>query len=68
MKEALKLKPNDIDLLRLMAKVKEEAGDLDQALKLYQKILEISPGDEKAENAYLRLRLKLLNKGKASVQ
>ncbi|UCH00438.1 MAG: tetratricopeptide repeat protein [Deltaproteobacteria bacterium] len=68
MKEALKLKPNDIDLLRLMAKVKEEAGDLDQALKLYQKILEIFPGDEKAENAYLRLRLKLLNKGKASVQ
>jgi len=64
MKEALKLRPNDTDLLRQLAKVKEEAGDLDQALKLYQKILDISPGDEKAENAYLRLRLKLLNKGK----
>jgi len=31
---------------------------------LYKKILNISPGDEKAEAAYLRLRLKTLRKGK----
>ena len=68
MGEALKLRPNDTDLLLQLAKVKEETGDLDQALQLYQKILAISPNDEMAQNAYLRLRLKLLNKGKTSVQ
>lgn len=68
MGEALKLRPNDTNLLLQLAKVKEETGDLDQALQLYQKILDISPSDETAQNAYLRLRLKLLNKGKTSVQ
>ena len=68
MEEALKLRPNDTDLLLQLAKVKEETGDLDQALQLYQKILDISPSDEMAQNAYLRLRLKLLNKEKSSVQ
>ncbi len=68
MGEALKLRPNDTDLLRQLAKVKEETGDLDQALQLCQKILDISPSDEMAQNAYLRLRLKLLNKGKTSGQ
>ncbi len=68
MGEALKLRPNDTDLLLQLAKVKEETGDLDQALQLYQKILDISPSDEMAQNAYLRLRIKLLNKEKSSVQ
>ena len=68
MEEALKLRPNDTDLLLQLAKVKEETGDLDQALQLYQKILDISPNDEMAQNAYLKLRLKLLNKRKTSVQ
>jgi len=63
MEEALKLRPNDIDLLRQLAKIKEETGDLEQALQLYKKILDISPEDEMAENAYLRLRLELLHKG-----
>ncbi len=63
MEKALKLRPNDTDLLRQLAKVKEEAGELDQALQLYKKILDISPEDEEAENAYLRLRLELLGKG-----
>jgi len=64
MKEALKLRPNDTDLLHQLAKVREEEGNLDQALQLYKKILEITPEDEKAENAYLRLRLELLHEGK----
>jgi tetratricopeptide (TPR) repeat protein len=62
MEEALKLRPNDIDLLRQLAKVKEEKGDLAEALQLYKRILDINPGDEKAENAYLRLRFQLLHK------
>ncbi|HUU41393.1 MAG TPA: tetratricopeptide repeat protein, partial [Desulfatiglandales bacterium] len=63
MEEALKLKPNNTDLLYQLARLKEDAGDLDQALDLYNKILKISPGDSKAEENYLRLRLKLLNEG-----
>lgn len=63
-KEALKLRPNNTDLLHQLAKIKEVAGNPDQALQVYKKILDISPGDEKAEEAYLRLRLKTLRKGK----
>jgi len=64
MEKALKLRPNDTTLLHQLAKLKEEAGSLEPALQVYKKILNISPGDEKAEAAYLRLRLKLLRKGK----
>jgi len=64
MKKALKLRPNDTNLLHQLAKIKEEAGDLNEALLSYKRILDISPGDEKAEEAYLRLRLRLLHKGK----
>ena len=64
MEKALKLRPNDTTLLHQLAKLKEEAGDLDRALELYKKIVSISSDDEKAEEAYLRLRLKLLHKKK----
>jgi len=67
-KEALKLKPNNINLLYQLAKIHEGTGNLDQALQVYKKILDISPDDAKAGKAYLMLRLKLLNKTKASVQ
>ncbi len=56
-------RPNDISMLQQLAAAKEESGELEAALDLYQKILAISPGDEKAEEACLRLSLKLLNKG-----
>ncbi len=63
MNAALELRPNDTGLLRQLAQVREEQGDLAQALELYKKIMDISPGDEEAENAYLRLRLELLHEG-----
>ncbi len=63
MSAALELRPNDTGLLRQLAQVREEQGDLAQALELYKKIIDISPGDEQAENAYLRLRLELLHEG-----
>ncbi len=62
--EALKLQPNNINLLHQLAKIHEGTGNLDQALQVYKKILDISPDDEKAGKAYLRLRLKLLHGGK----
>ena len=61
-KEALKLKPNNTNLLHQLAKINEGTGNLDQALQVYKKILDISPDDEDAGKEYLRLRLKLLNK------
>jgi tetratricopeptide (TPR) repeat protein len=67
-KEALKLRPKNTNLLHQLAKIHEGTGNLDQALEAYKKILEISPDDEKAEEAYLRLRLELLNKEKRSPQ
>jgi tetratricopeptide (TPR) repeat protein len=61
--EIITSKPNDIDLLQKMAAAKEDSGELEAALDLYKKILDVSPGDEKAEEACLRLSLKLLDKG-----
>jgi tetratricopeptide (TPR) repeat protein len=60
--EALAKRPDDIDLLRQLARAKEASGDLQAALSLYQKIIELSPGEESAEEACLRLSLKLLDK------
>jgi tetratricopeptide (TPR) repeat protein len=67
-KEALKLKPNNTNLLHQLAKIHEGTGNLDQALQVYKNILDISPDDEKAEEAYLRLRLELLHKREEDVQ
>jgi len=66
--EALKLRPNNTNLLHQLAKIHEGTGNIDQALQVYKKILDISPDDEKAGKEYLRLRLKLLNKREESVQ
>jgi len=66
--EALKLRPNNTNLLHQLAKIHEGTGNLDQALQVHKKILDISPDDEKAGKAYLRLRLKLLNKKEKNVQ
>lgn len=64
MEEAIKLRPNDTAILHQLAKLKEDSGDLESALVLYKKILDISADDEKAQKAYFRLRLQLLNKGR----
>lgn len=54
----LKEKPKDISLLLQLARLKEKHGKLKEALQTYKKIMDISPGHERAEEAYLRLRLK----------
>ena len=61
MEEALARRPDDIDLLQQLAQAKETSGDLQAALSLYQKIIELSPGEDLAEEACLRLSLKLLD-------
>ena len=64
LEKALKLKPDDTELLYQLATLKEASGDLEQALAAYKRILTLSPDDEKAQEAYLRLRFKLLHKKK----
>jgi tetratricopeptide (TPR) repeat protein len=57
-KELLKTKPKDIDLLLQMARLLEKGGNVTEALETYKAIITISPDHEEAEEAYLRLRLK----------
>ena len=55
-----KLKPKDLNLLLQLAKLQESQGNVKEAMETYKKIVEISPGHQEAEEAYLRLRLKEL--------
>ena len=58
MEELVKAHPEDIPLLLRLGKFKESRGELEDALQIYRKIIELSPGQKEAEEAYLRLRLK----------
>ena len=60
MKEILKYKPDDVPLLLQTARLEEKLGRRKEALASYEKVIELSPGHEEAEEAYLRLRLKVL--------
>ena len=60
MRKVLKAKPKDVTLLLQLAKLEEKKGKFKEALQTYQKILDISPSHEEVEEAYLRLRLKVL--------
>ena len=55
-----KLKPKDVNLLLQLAKLQENQGNVKQAMETYKKVLDLSPGHQEAEEAYLRLRLKEL--------
>jgi tetratricopeptide (TPR) repeat protein len=56
--ELVKARPEDIPLLLRLAKLRENRGELKEALRAYKTIIELSPGHAEAEEAYLRLRLK----------
>jgi Tfp pilus assembly protein PilF len=58
MGELLKIKPNDVGLLLQMARLLEKQESFTEALETYKKIINLSPDNEEAEEAYLRLRLK----------
>jgi predicted Zn-dependent protease len=55
-----KLKPKDVNLLLQLAQLQEKLGNVKDAMENYKKVVEISPGHQEAEEAYLRLRLKEL--------
>jgi tetratricopeptide (TPR) repeat protein len=55
--EILKVRPDDVKLLLHLAQIQEKQGNLKKALEAYEKVIRLSPGNEEAEEAYLRLRL-----------
>jgi len=57
MKEILKARPRDLDLLLQLARLMEKKGDIGGAAKAYKQIIDISPEHDEASEAYLRLRL-----------
>jgi tetratricopeptide (TPR) repeat protein len=57
MEEILKVRPDDIKLLLNLARIQEKQGNLKKALDAYARVIQLSPGHEAAEEAYLRLRL-----------
>ena len=58
MKKILKVRPRDLDLLLQLARLMEKKGDIAGAAKVYKRIIDISPENSEASEAYLRLRLK----------
>ncbi len=62
-KEILKVRPKDVGLLFDLAVLYEKQGKSSLAMETYERILKIMPDNEKAEDAYLRLRLEGVQKG-----
>jgi tetratricopeptide (TPR) repeat protein len=58
--ELAKLKPKDVNLLLQLGRLQEKLGNVKEAMETYGKVVEISPGHQEAEEAYLRLRLNQL--------
>ena len=56
----LKTKPNDVPTLMQLAELYEKLGRLNDALRIYKKVIGLSPENEQAQDAYLRLRLEVL--------
>ena len=55
---AAKLAPKNIDYLTHLAELYEQIGKTDEALSTYQAILDLDPEDAKAQDSYLRLKMK----------
>jgi tetratricopeptide (TPR) repeat protein len=58
MKETLKRNPKNIELWLHVARLLEKNERYDEASEAYKNVIDLSPGHEEAEEAYLRLRLK----------
>jgi len=65
MEAILKSRPKDVHLLLDLARLREKYADYSGAVKAYKRVIELSPGNEEAQNAYLRLRLKVMESEKS---
>jgi tetratricopeptide (TPR) repeat protein len=57
MREILKLRPKDVDLWLQLARLAEKLGRNKEATEAYRHVMELSPDNQEAQDAYLRLRL-----------
>lgn len=62
MERILKMRPRDVNLLMDVAKLREKYGDFRGALQAYKMVVDLAPDNEDAQNAYLRLRLKVMER------
>jgi tetratricopeptide (TPR) repeat protein len=58
MEVLLKTRPKDPTLWLEVARLREKGGNLSGAIEAYARVITLSPGNTEAEEAYLRLRLK----------
>jgi len=65
MKEILKRRPKAVERWLNYARLEEKRGKTEAALEAYKKVMELSPGHQEAEEAYLRLRLERVQGGSA---
>jgi tetratricopeptide (TPR) repeat protein len=64
MEKILEKRPKDLNLLQNLARLREKQGDYPGAVDAYKRIIALDPGNEEAQNAYLRLRLKVMENEK----
>jgi len=57
MNKLLKIRPKDVALLLQLGTLQENQGKTKEAVGTYKKIIEISPGQKEAEDAYMGLML-----------
>ncbi len=63
LREILKLRPKDATLWLQQARLSEKLGRNHEAMEAYRRVMELSPGLQEAEEAYLRLRLMGVERG-----
>jgi len=63
MEQILRLQPKNVDVLLNLARLQEKRGQVAAAMEAYRRIIEISPENEEAREAYLRLRLQRVQDG-----
>ncbi len=57
LEEMLKIRPADAKLWLSLARLREKNGQPAPAQEAYRRVIELTPGNQEAEEAYLRLRL-----------
>ncbi len=60
--KAIKLSPNKVDYYLLLARIFEEKGNIDEAIRVYKIVLDKAPENNEAKNAYLRLVMERLKR------
>ena len=62
----MKLRPKDPVLWLQLARLSEKLDRNQEAIEAYRHVMQLSPDNQEAEDAYLRLRLMGVERGKAA--